>query len=227
MTALVEELAPNELWAVVEPLLPPPPRPWWDGRVRAIPARTCFAAIVAMARTSTPWRLLLPGSWAAARQPRCRACQPHRGLPGRAAEDTRRSRNPRVERSRWSQLGGSCWRWRPDLAAQAAASHRADWPGFQARWKEERLWPDRLHGAVERENGRLKRENGRLKREPDFSGISRAARSGAVGRIQQGRGRRLQRCIDRGVGRGSGLKFGVLALSECSLWRLRLRRGRA
>ena len=125
MTALVEELVPDELWAVVEPL-PPPPRPWWGGRVRAIPARTCLAAIVDMARTSSSWRLLLPGSWAAARQPRCRACQPHRGLPGRAAEDTWRSRNPRVERSRWSQLGGSCWRWRPDLAAQAAASHRAN-----------------------------------------------------------------------------------------------------
>ena len=117
--------------------------------------------------------------------------------------------------------GGSCWRWRLSLGwRKRLPPTRADWPGFQARWKAERLWPDRLHGVVERENGRRKRE-------PDFSGISRAARSGAVGRIQQGRGRRWQRCIDRGVGRGSGLKFGVLALSECSLWRLRLLRGRA
>jgi hypothetical protein len=58
MTALVEELVPDELWAVVEPLLPPPPRLWWGGRVRTIPARNCFAAIVSMARTSTSWRLL-------------------------------------------------------------------------------------------------------------------------------------------------------------------------
>ena len=98
----------------------------------------------------------------------------------------------------------------PHLARKRLPPHRADWPGFQARWKEERLWPDRLHGAVERENGPRKREL-------DFSGISRAAGSGAVGRIQQDRGRRWQRCIDRGVGRGSGLKFGALALSECSL----------
>lgn len=35
-----------------------PPRPWWGGRVRTIPDRNCFAAVVFMARTSTPWRLL-------------------------------------------------------------------------------------------------------------------------------------------------------------------------
>lgn len=220
MTALVQELVPDKLWAVAKPLLPSPPRPWWGGRVRTIPARNCFAAIVYMARTSTSWRLLLPGSWAAARQPRCRACQPHQGLPGRAAEDMRRPSNPQVERSRGSQLveaaGGGGLTWR----RKRLPPHRAKWPGLPARWKAERLWPDRLHGAVERENGRLKRE-------PDFSGISRAAGSGAVGRIQHGCGRRLQRCIDPGVGRGSGLKFGVLALSGCCLWRLRLLRGRA
>jgi transposase len=58
MTTLGEELVPDELWAIVEPVLPPPPRPWWGGRVRTIPDRNCFAAIVYMARTSTPWRLL-------------------------------------------------------------------------------------------------------------------------------------------------------------------------
>jgi transposase len=40
------------------PLLPPPPRPPYGGRHRTIPDRSCFAAIVYMARTSTPWRLL-------------------------------------------------------------------------------------------------------------------------------------------------------------------------
>lgn len=35
-----------------------PPRPRWGGRIRTIPDRNCFAAIVYMARTSTPWRLL-------------------------------------------------------------------------------------------------------------------------------------------------------------------------
>jgi transposase len=33
-------------------------RPWWGGRTRTIPDRNCFAAIVYMARTSAPWRLL-------------------------------------------------------------------------------------------------------------------------------------------------------------------------
>jgi transposase len=57
-TTLVAELVSDELWAMVEPVLPPPPRPWYGGRRRTIPARNCFAAIVFMARTSTPWRLL-------------------------------------------------------------------------------------------------------------------------------------------------------------------------
>jgi transposase len=58
MTSLVDKLVPDQLWAIVEPLLPSPPRPPYGGRGRAIPDRNCFAAIVFMARTSTPWRLL-------------------------------------------------------------------------------------------------------------------------------------------------------------------------
>jgi transposase len=49
---------PDQLWVIVQPLLPAPPRPPYGGRRRAIPDRNCFAAIVYMARTSTPWRLL-------------------------------------------------------------------------------------------------------------------------------------------------------------------------
>ena len=58
MTILPDELVPDESWALVEPLLPAPPRPPYGGRRRAIPDRNCFAAIVYMAGTSTPWRLL-------------------------------------------------------------------------------------------------------------------------------------------------------------------------
>jgi transposase len=58
MTALIDDLVPDELWVLVEPLLPAPPRPLYGGRHRAIPDRNCFAAIVYMARASTPWRLL-------------------------------------------------------------------------------------------------------------------------------------------------------------------------
>jgi putative transposase of IS4/5 family DUF4096 len=39
-------------------LLPAAPRPGYGGRRRTVPDRRCFAAIVYMARTSTPWRLL-------------------------------------------------------------------------------------------------------------------------------------------------------------------------
>lgn len=58
MTTLVDELVPDQLWALVEPLLPAPPRPPYGGRHRTISDRAGLAAIVFMARTSTPWRLL-------------------------------------------------------------------------------------------------------------------------------------------------------------------------
>jgi transposase len=58
MTALVDRLVPDELWRLVQPLLPVPPRPPYGGRRRSISDRNCLAAIVYMARTSTPWRLL-------------------------------------------------------------------------------------------------------------------------------------------------------------------------
>jgi transposase len=58
MTTLAGDLVSDELWAIVEPLLPAPPRPPYGGRRRTISDRACLAAIVFMARTSTPWRLL-------------------------------------------------------------------------------------------------------------------------------------------------------------------------
>jgi putative transposase of IS4/5 family DUF4096 len=50
MATLVDELVPDQLWAMVEPLLPVPPRPPYGGRRRAIPDRNCFAAVIYMAR---------------------------------------------------------------------------------------------------------------------------------------------------------------------------------
>jgi transposase len=55
---LVDRLVPDELWALVAPLLPPAPR---YGRRRVVPDRNCFAALVFMCRTSTPWALLPAG----------------------------------------------------------------------------------------------------------------------------------------------------------------------
>jgi transposase len=53
MTTLVDDLVPDELWAIVEPLLPAPPRPPYGGRRRTISDRACLAAIVYVARTPT------------------------------------------------------------------------------------------------------------------------------------------------------------------------------
>src|SRR6266545_4269354 len=40
MTTLIDDLVPDELWALVEPLLPAPPRPPYGGRHRVIPTVT-------------------------------------------------------------------------------------------------------------------------------------------------------------------------------------------
>jgi transposase len=68
MATLVDYLVPDRLWAIVEPLLPAPPRPPYGGRHRAVPDRNCFAAIVYMARTSTHGGCYRPTSSAAARR---------------------------------------------------------------------------------------------------------------------------------------------------------------
>ena len=58
MTSLVDRLLPDALWQRIQPLLPaPPPRPR-GGVPRRVPDRNCVAALVFMARTSTPWALL-------------------------------------------------------------------------------------------------------------------------------------------------------------------------
>jgi transposase len=41
MTVLVDDLVPDQLWALVEPLLPAPPRPPYGGRHRTISDRNC------------------------------------------------------------------------------------------------------------------------------------------------------------------------------------------
>jgi hypothetical protein len=76
MTTLADDLVPDELWALVEPLLPAPPRPPDGGRHRTISDRACLAAIVYMARTSTPGGSCRPASWAAAHRRRAGAGSP-------------------------------------------------------------------------------------------------------------------------------------------------------
>ena len=58
MTSLMDRLLPEELWQRIQPLLPaPPPRPR-GGVPRRVPDRNGVAALIFMARTSTPWSLL-------------------------------------------------------------------------------------------------------------------------------------------------------------------------
>jgi transposase len=58
MTSLADRLLPEELWQRLQPLLPPPPARPRGGVPRRVPDRNCVAALVFMARTSTPWALL-------------------------------------------------------------------------------------------------------------------------------------------------------------------------
>jgi len=58
MTSLVDRLLSDALWQRIQPLLPPPPPRPRGGVPRRIPDRNCVAALIFMARTSTPWSLL-------------------------------------------------------------------------------------------------------------------------------------------------------------------------
>jgi len=63
MTTLADRLLPDALWQRIQRLLPPPPSHARGGAPRTVPDRACMAAIVFMARTSTPWALLPVGEF--------------------------------------------------------------------------------------------------------------------------------------------------------------------
>lgn len=58
MTSLVDRLLPDALWQLIQPLLPPPSARPRGGVPRRVPDRNCVAALIFMARSSTPWNLL-------------------------------------------------------------------------------------------------------------------------------------------------------------------------
>ena len=63
MTTLADRLLPDQLWQRIQPLLPPPPSHVRGGAPRTVPDRACMAAIIFIARTSTPWALLPVGEF--------------------------------------------------------------------------------------------------------------------------------------------------------------------
>jgi hypothetical protein len=56
----VDRLLPDELWQRIQPLPPAPPGALWARA--ASPDRNCVAALIFMARTSTP-RSVIPNGW--------------------------------------------------------------------------------------------------------------------------------------------------------------------
>src|SRR5512132_1641468 len=63
MTTLSSRLLPDQLWQRLQPLLPPAPSHARGGAPRIVSDRACMAAIIFMARTSTPWALLPVGEF--------------------------------------------------------------------------------------------------------------------------------------------------------------------
>jgi transposase len=60
--ALATRLVPDELWALVEPLIPPFPPRAQGGGTAAVEPRAVFAAIVYVLTSGCAWRML-PGSF--------------------------------------------------------------------------------------------------------------------------------------------------------------------
>jgi transposase len=63
MSNLADRLLPDALWRRIQAILPPPPSRARGGAPRTVPDRACMAAIIFMARTSTPWALLPVGEF--------------------------------------------------------------------------------------------------------------------------------------------------------------------
>jgi transposase len=95
--------------AIVEPLLPAPPRPPYGGRHRTISDRACLAAIVYMARTSTPWRLLPARELDCGSPATCwRAYRRRRGIKARMAR-RRIESSAGLGRHRWKVERALLW----------------------------------------------------------------------------------------------------------------------
>src|SRR5215207_6936417 len=63
MTTLADRLLPDGLWQRLHPLLPLAPSHARGGAPRTVSDRACMAAIIFMARTSTPWAPLPVGEF--------------------------------------------------------------------------------------------------------------------------------------------------------------------
>jgi transposase len=54
---IAKQLVPDELWTIIEPLLPPePPKP--NGGRPRVPDRTALVGIIYVLRSNVPWRML-------------------------------------------------------------------------------------------------------------------------------------------------------------------------
>jgi transposase len=54
---MAKQLLPDELWTVIEPLLPPePPKP--NGGRPQVPDRAALCGIIYVLRSGVPWRML-------------------------------------------------------------------------------------------------------------------------------------------------------------------------
>src|SRR5688500_17897234 len=118
MPSLADRLVPDELWELVEPLLPPRPPREHRGRPRQVPDRACFAAVVFMLRASTPWELrgscCPPESWAAgAGPPPTGASRTGRG-PGCSTSCTWSCSTGSARPAGWTGAGSA---WTPSASA--------------------------------------------------------------------------------------------------------------
>jgi transposase len=111
MTDLVAKLVPDELWEIVEPLLPPPPRSPRGGRPRSVPDRNCLAGIIYVTRASIPWELLPAGELGAAAMRPAGAALASGQRPGCSRRCIWCCWTASASRAWWT--GRGCWWTRP------------------------------------------------------------------------------------------------------------------
>src|SRR4029453_16009859 len=105
MTTLVDDLVPDQLWALVSPLLPPPPRPPYGGRRLTIPTATAWPRSSTWPAPPPHGGCCQPASLAAARRRPAGGAWPSGGPRGCLTSCTSRSWTGWASRVGWTGRG--------------------------------------------------------------------------------------------------------------------------
>jgi hypothetical protein len=208
VTTLADDLVPDQLWALVEPLLPTPPRPPYGGRHRTISNRACSPRSCTWPAPPLRGGCCPPASWAAAPRRPAGAASPSGPTPGCSTPCTFGFWTALVNKARWTG-SGRAWTRRacgPNAGGPRGRKSSRSWQaGVQAAagLRRERAAADR--GGDRGQRQRHHRVPGRLDDVPPIRTPAgqRRTRPAKV-HADKGYDSRANRAYLRGVGSSRG-----------------------